>query len=68
MQFSVQIKIKPVVCEVGNGISKLCTSQATKNVLLDCSVEPLEAHCDREIANGKNIAIKHAQTCSFKNI
>ena len=35
----------------GNATSKLCTSQATKIGLVNCSTEPLEAHWDEEMAN-----------------
>ena len=50
--------------EAGNAISKLCTGQATKTVLVDRSAEPLGAHWDAEIANEYNIETKHVQTYS----
>ena len=40
-----------MVCEAGNAISKLCAGQATENVLVDCSAEPLGAHWVEEMAN-----------------
>ena len=43
---------KMCVGEVGNAISKLCTSRATKNVLVNGPAEPVGAHWDGEKANG----------------
>ena len=52
------------VGEVGNAISKLCTSQATKNILVDGSDEPCYVHWDGEKANGCNTEMKYVQTYS----
>ena len=38
--------------EAGNKISRLCASQATKNVLEDGSTEPMGAQWDGEKGNG----------------
>ena len=42
-----------IICvdKAGNAISKLYASQVTKNVLVDCSAEPLLTHWDGEMAN-----------------
>ena len=41
-QLSVKTKNKICVDKAGNTIRKLCASLATKNVLVDCSADPLE--------------------------
>ena len=49
------------VGEVGNAISKLCAGQATKNVLVNGSAEPVGAHWDGEKANGSSSETKPVQ-------
>ena len=51
-QLSAQTENKMIGGEVGDEISKLCASQATKNVLEDGSTELVWAHWDGEKANG----------------
>ena len=51
-QLSVQTENKMAGGKASNKISKLCTSQVTKNVLEDGSTEPIWAHWDGEKANG----------------
>ena len=51
-QLSVQTENKMAGGKASNKISKLCTSQATKNVLVDGSAEPVGAYWDGEKANG----------------
>ena len=51
-QLSAQTENKMISGEVGDEISKLCASQATKNVLEDGSTELVWAHWDGEKANG----------------
>ena len=56
--------------KAGNVISKLCTGQATKNGLVNCSAEPLGAHCDEEMANQdiqKRSVFGHIQTQKYEN-
>ena len=48
--------------EAANAMSKLRVGQATKNVFVDRSAEPVGAHCDGKIANEWNIEMKHVQT------
>ena len=56
MQVSVETKIKKSLSgEAGHGNNELCAGQATKNVLVDCSAEPVGAHWDRMIAKTRNI-------------
>ena len=56
MQLSVETKIKKSLSdEAGHGNNELCAGQATKNVLVDCSAEPVGAHWDRMIAKTRNI-------------
>ena len=51
-QLSAQTENKMIGGEVGDEISKLCASQATKNVLEDGSTELVWAHWDGEKSNG----------------
>ena len=67
MQLSVQIQ-SFTVCKASNAINKLCAGQATKNVLVDHSAEPLRVHWDGEMANEQNIEAKHVQTCSNSDL
>ena len=57
-------KPNSLCCEVGDVISKLCASQATKNGSVDCSAEPLRAHWDEEMAKKWDTETKHVQTYS----
>ena len=43
---------KMCIDEVGNGISRLCTGQTTKNMLVNGSAEPVGAHWIGEKTNG----------------
>ena len=54
------------ICDgyAGYTIIKLCANQATKNVLVDRSPEPLATHLNGEKKNGWNIETKHDQTIS----
>ena len=53
-----------------NEISKLWTGQATKKWLVNCSVEPLEAHWNEEMTNKeiyKRSIFGYIQTQKYKN-
>ena len=51
-QLYTQTGNKMVGGKAGDKISKLCTGQATKNVLEDGSTEPMGVHWDGEKTNG----------------
>ena len=48
--------------DAGYANSKLYVGQATKNVLMDCSTEPVGALWDGKMAKTRNIGMKHIQT------